>query len=81
MNDRQDRILGLIEQKPNSTDREILMAYGGYEMNQVRPRITELIDKGLVEESGNRKCPMTKRKVRTLKAVDYSNPLQMNLSL
>lgn len=81
LNDRQDRILGLIEQKPHSSDREILIAYGGTEMNQVRPRITELIDKGLVEESGNKKCQLTKRKVRTLRAVDYSNPSQMNLNL
>ena len=81
LNHRQDRILALIERKPHSTDREILIAYGGTEMNQVRPRISELIDKELVQESGNRKCPQTKRTVRTLKAIDYNNPLQMNLAI
>jgi len=81
LNYRQDRILALIERKPHSTDREILLAHGGTEMNQVRPRITELIEKELVQESGNRICPTTKRKVRTLKAIDYNNPAQMNLAI
>ena len=81
LNHRQDQILALIERKPHSTDREILANYGGIEMNQVRPRITELIEKKLVKETGSKKCLVTKRKVRTLKAIDYNNPAQLNLQL
>ena len=48
-----------------ATDREILKSVGGGgELNYVRPRITELIKAGLVEEVGNVLCPIGGRTVR-----------------
>lgn len=47
-----------------ATDREIMSAMGFHEPNSVRPRITELIEKGYLVEIGNRICPVSGRKVR-----------------
>ena len=81
LNDRQTHILSIIESKPFLSDRDILREYGGTEMNEVRPRITELIKKGLVQECGTMKCGITGRSVRVLKAVDFNHPEQMKLLL
>jgi len=81
LNIRQDEILSIIEKYPLLTDREILTKYGGREMNEVRPRITELIKKGLVKEAGDSKCQITGRTVRILQAVDFNHPEQMQLQI
>ena len=49
------------------TDRQVLSWIFGVsysDMNKVRPRITELIDKGVLEEKGKTTCAITGRTVR-----------------
>jgi hypothetical protein len=46
------------------TDREIMRALGHFDMNCVRPRITELIDAGALHETGQRIDPATGKTVR-----------------
>jgi predicted HTH transcriptional regulator len=51
------------------TDRDCMRILGFTEMNQVRPRITALIERGVLEECGNVKCPETKKTVRLCRPV------------
>lgn len=46
------------------TDREVMNVLGYTEPNQVRPRITELIQLGILKEVGAVKCEITGKKVR-----------------
>ena len=48
------------------TDRQVKTILGFDDMNQVRPRITELIQLGLLEEVGKTKCPITCKMVRVV---------------
>jgi chromosome condensin MukBEF MukE localization factor len=48
------------------TDRQVKTILGFNDMNQVRPRITELIKLGLLEEVGKTKCPITCKMVRVV---------------
>lgn len=43
------------------------------DMNNVRPRITELIRKGLVEEVGSKKCEVTGKTVRIVTTPHSAN--------
>ena len=54
-------------QTSSATDREIMQGCGYKDMNAVRPRITELIKRGFLEECGDIKDPLTKRKVRLIR--------------
>lgn len=52
------------------TAREIAQKMGfGEDMNKVRPRITELVEKGKIKVDGIRCCPVTQRRVAVYKAV------------
>jgi hypothetical protein len=51
------------------TDREVLNALNYTDMNAVRPRITELIDLGLIRECGRVKDTITGRHVRVCEVV------------
>ncbi len=46
------------------TDREVMVACGFADPNSVRPRITELLEAGILWESGSVECPVTRREVR-----------------
>lgn len=50
------------------SDRDVMIALGFDEPNQVRPRITELVKSGLIKEVGKRKCETTGKNVRLIKA-------------
>lgn len=55
------------------TDRQVMEGMGFREPNQVRPRITELIDAGKLMEVCNVTCPITGKTVRK---VDIRRPRQ-----
>jgi len=55
------------------TDREVMKRLGYSDPNAVRPRITELIKKGFLEESGVIVCAFTKKRVRMVRKV-YHDP-------
>ncbi len=52
------------------TDRQIMNRMGFTDMNAVRPRISEMIDLGVLREVATKKCPTTGKRVRV---VDLSN--------
>jgi len=65
---RECEILGWLLQNPApTTDRDIKDALRYADMNSVRPRITELIKKGCVEECGRTTCKVTGKSVRQIR--------------
>jgi len=68
--DRQARIMLAIIKMTNLklpiTDRRIKVFLGLDDMNQVRPRVSELIAKGSIIEKGSVLCEKTGRRVRTV---------------
>ena len=44
-------VLDWIEQHGDATDREVMHGLGFTDPNKVRPRITELVERGMLEES------------------------------
>ena len=61
---RELEILGVLRNRPNLSDREIMIALEYGEPNQVRPRITELLKDGVLEQTGNRIDPLSGKRVR-----------------
>lgn len=53
------------------TDREVMQGMGFPDMNNVRPRITELIEAARLMEVCSRRCPVTGKTVRV---VDVRRP-------
>lgn len=47
-----------------ATDRQIAYAMGFTELNAVRPRITELLDKGILKQVNQVRCRVTGKLVR-----------------
>jgi len=67
-NKRECEILGWMLMHPAPvTDRNIKDALRYSDMNQIRPRITELIKKGCVEERDTVRCKVTGKTVRLVK--------------
>jgi hypothetical protein len=60
------------------TDRQTMERLGFCEPNAVRPRITELIKAGMLQEAGKIKCPVTNKSVR-LVSVFVGEPGQMEM--
>lgn len=79
LNNRCQRILRVIEKCPDSTDRDILAELGQSDPNYVRPRITELIRRGLVVETGSRKCAISGRKCRTIGLPKFEHQGQLRM--
>lgn len=77
--DRQKHIIRVVEKYPNSTDRDVLNELGWHDMNMVRPRITELVQRGLLVESGAMLCGITNRKCRTLKLPAFEHEGQLKM--
>lgn len=64
---RKRAILNLFEDcRCRMTDREVMERLGYRDMNSVRPRITELIKEGALEEWGNKQDEITNRRVRVV---------------
>ena len=64
---RASEVLGTILELGHCTDRMVKDKLKYSEMNAVRPRITELIKKGLVEEAGSKKDELTGKSVRIIR--------------
>lgn len=78
---RSQMILRALQQLARGTDREILDRLGMADMNAVRPRITELIKLGVLEETGDRIDPLTGKRVRVVRIVPAPSrePQQLEL--
>lgn len=61
---RAAAIIAWLELHPARTDREVMNGMGFSDMNSVRPRITEAIERGFLVEVGERVCPVTGKTVR-----------------
>lgn len=48
------------------TDRQILTTLNVTDVNNIRPEITRLKQRGVLKESGKIKCPVTGKTVRTV---------------
>jgi predicted transcriptional regulator len=67
---RRNVYLALKGYSRKCTDREIKEIMGMGDMNAVRPRITELIKLGYIEEVGSIKCPVTNKTVRQVMIIN-----------
>jgi hypothetical protein len=47
-----------------ATDRQVMQGMGFTDMNSVRPRITELLERGKLTQVGEVRCPITGKTVR-----------------
>lgn len=61
---REKDILLAIRAQGKATDREVMLALNFSDMNSCRPRITELVKDGVLEEVGTRADPVTGKTVR-----------------
>lgn len=59
------------------TDREVMVSLHFGDPNTVRPRITELVKKGLLEECGKRVDPKSRKHVRVCRLV----PRQLEMAV
>jgi predicted HTH transcriptional regulator len=73
---RAEAILAWIVLNGPRTDREVMQGMGFGEPNQVRPRITELIEAGKLMEVCSRRDTATGKTVRV---VDIRRPRQLEL--
>ena len=65
--DRQVEVLRALDRLGIATDREIKVSLGYEDGNAVKPRLTELIALGVVEEVGTIEDAITNRTVRRLR--------------
>lgn len=61
---RARMVLDWVRANGSATDRQVMDGLGFREPNQVRPRITELVDAGELREVGSTSCPVTGKTVR-----------------
>ncbi len=76
---REQDILSAFAGIGTATDRDICNLLGFPDLNAVRPRITELISVGVLEEIGNRICATTKKSVRACRIVSANKQAELNL--
>jgi hypothetical protein len=66
---RHAQIIGLLKKRGIPlTDRQIMRGLGFTDMNEVRPRITELVQRDYLYSTGSTICRETRRPVRMCKA-------------
>ena len=70
LGDRQVEVYELLLKNVPLTDVEITQKLGKRDPNYVRPRRKELVDMGLVEDAGKRKCSITHREAYQWRIVD-----------
>ena len=70
ISERQKMVYWYIRHFPSLTDRELTKLIGFEDPNKVRPRRKELLDLGLITESGKRPCMVTGKTALTWKATE-----------
>ena len=78
LNGRKKIIFDYVCRHGACTDREIMSALGFREPNATRPRVTELIQLGILREVDSIKCDITGKSVRRVD-VNYTTPEQRKL--
>ena len=71
----RQRIINLLTlSDKDMTDRQIIGLLGVTDVNNIRPEITRLKQRGVLRESGKVKCPTTGKTVRTV-CIKFSETL------
>lgn len=78
---RSAEILAVLSLLGEASDRQVCEHLGFTDMNAVRPRVTELMDAGVLEEVGCRLDPVTERRVRIVRIVPKRGREQLALNL
>jgi len=68
----QQAVLIAIRLNPGRTDRELAALAGQTDPNAVRPRRTELYQRGAIEPAGRRRCTVTGRTAETWRVAGRS---------
>lgn len=64
LSERAGLVLAWVREHGPATDRQIMSGLGFGEPNAVRPRVTELVDIGMLAEVGSVRCSVTGKTVR-----------------
>lgn len=70
---RRAQVLDFLRHHGPATDRQIMRGLGFSDPNAVRPRITELLDMGLITQAGTTTDPTTHMQVRLIKGCNHAN--------
>ncbi len=76
---RYRAILACYEPEQLYTDRKVCFMLGFSDLNAVRPRITELIDKGILIEAGKTMDMLTQRQVRQTRLANPQQQIEMGI--
>ena len=76
---RRDLVQEVYQAQDKLTDRMVLNVLfpGSDDCNKVKPRISELLLMGLLEECGKIRCPITGKQVRLVKVAGDTNQVEM----
>jgi predicted HTH transcriptional regulator len=75
LNRLQNEVLKAARTQPNVTDQELAYMLK-WPINRITPRRGELVEKGLVEEAGRRKCRVGTREVMSWRAVPMPSAMK-----
>jgi len=72
----RNRIQKLLEDtRECMTDRQIMDILNVVDVNNVRPEITRLKQAGVLREDGKVRCPITGKRVRTVRITEFAETL------
>lgn len=77
LGERQRVVYDLILRYPGRTDRELAKLALAGDPNQIRPRRTELVDRGVIEEAGKRRCEVTGKLAKTWRVRRHRDQLEL----
>ena len=76
---RYEQILNCVRQASEPlTDRQIKDKLGYPDLNNIRPRVSELIDYGYLRKHSKRICPVTQIFVRTVTAKEQQDEIKLD---
>jgi predicted HTH transcriptional regulator len=73
---RQQKVLVALALLHRATDRQIMEHLGFSDLNAVRPRITELVQRGILTEAASTRDPITGKTVRLVQ-VNHRKPQEL----
>lgn len=80
LSERESAVMGAVRQLGAATDRQIKAHLGFTDMNAVRPRVTELLKRGVLVEAGDTQDTVTGKTVRLVR-IALREPEQLNLGI
>lgn len=74
-------VIGAVRHLGSATDRQIKDRLGFADMNAVRPRVTELVARGVLVECGDVRDEVTGKTVRVVRMARAGQAEQLNLGI